>query len=301
MKKLVYTENIEFDMRDWEREPIEKVFAGERCIMAITSDGRTLQKIKDKKVEARTKDWKRIRQIAISNVIQGLAIGLVSDGTCMIAKRPLRKICGPGYRNFSFDMIHNEIKRWTNIVQVEVSDAFFALDADGYVHVSAMNEYTRRDYSDVTFWRNVKRIVTGSQNSLLGITGDGHVLCAGANFKSGPHGDITEKLRSHSGVVDVFPTGSECEQIYFAFRDGSVQDYNGHQIAVKTLNTAVPAKLFDGTFAYNVLILDEQDQLHKLEYDKPVQLFQGEGKVKSFACCEGSSYGNPVVLAVIDY
>ena len=301
MKKLVYTENIEFDMRDWDREPIEQVYAGQGCIMAITSDGRTLQKIKDKNAEARTAYWTRIRQIAVSNLVPGMAIGLVSDGTCMISKRPLRKICSPGYQNFSFDLIHNEIKRWTNIIQVEVSDAFFALDSDGRVHVSALNEYSRRDYSSVTFWRDVKRIVIGSQNSLLGITGDGHVLCAGAGLIRGPHGDTTEKLKSLSGVVDVFPTGSECEQIYFAFRDGSVQDYNGHQIAVKTLNTAVPAKLFDGTFAYNVLILDEHEQLHKLEYNKLIPLFQGEGKVKSFTCCEGSSFGNPVVLAVVDH
>ena len=39
-------------MSDWENESIRKVYAGTNCIMAITDDGRVLQKVTDEKYGA---------------------------------------------------------------------------------------------------------------------------------------------------------------------------------------------------------------------------------------------------------
>lgn len=90
MGKLLYTKNIGFDMKDWENLPIKKVFAGTDCIMAVTKDGRTFQKIANPNLASRTQYWTRIEQISVSDYCCGHAIGLVQDGTCMVAKRPLR-------------------------------------------------------------------------------------------------------------------------------------------------------------------------------------------------------------------
>lgn len=140
MGKLLYTDNIGFLMDDWKRESIKKVYAGTDCIMAITEDGRVLQKTESKEIAARTEYWTRNKQIAISHCCPGIAIGLVSDGTCMISKRPLRlkekMLCQ------SLERINEQIKSWNNIVQVAVSDTFFALDSDGRVHY---NYYSRRN------------------------------------------------------------------------------------------------------------------------------------------------------------
>ena len=47
MYQLLYTPNAPFDMSDWEKKKITKVFAGMNCVIAITETGETLQKIRD--------------------------------------------------------------------------------------------------------------------------------------------------------------------------------------------------------------------------------------------------------------
>ncbi len=298
MKKLVHTGNIGFDLCDWETESIHSVYAGADCIMAITDDGRVLQKVTDTAVSARTEYWTRVSQIAVSKYVSGLAIGLICDGTCMISKRPLRRICGPDSNLYAFDAIHNVIKTWQNIVQVEVSDSFFALDSDGYVHISPLDRYTEQDYREVASWKNVQRIITGSQNSIFGITADGRVLCAGANLKNGPHGNISARTTSLTDVVDIVTTGSECEEIYFAFRDGSVRDLNGKTIPVKTPRSASCRKVFDGFFNFYIVILSENSELIQPGISKAAPLLSGNGEVASFAV--GSVGFDPFVLAVVN-
>ncbi len=298
MKKLVYTDNIGFDMSDWTEEPIDKVYAGTDCIMATTQDGRTLQKITEYSASARTIYWTRIKQISISKWCTGLALGLISDGTCMVSKRALRRICGLKHGYYPFERVHNEIKEWKNMIQTAVSDSFFALDQDGRVHISALNAYLENDYREVVSWENICRIVPGTQHSLFGITRDGRVRCAGTDLKMGPHRDIAEKTASLSGVTDVFPTGSECERIYFAFRDGSVRDLSGTRVEVITSDDPPDGKLFDGTFNYNVLVLDRNNRLvNCMHPSEPV--FSADGKVTSFASGD-IHYGPPFALAVLE-
>ena len=299
MKKLLYSGDIGFDMRDWEWEPIESVYAGDGCIMALTADGRTLQKVLDRKYAARTEYWTRIRQIAISKWCPGLAIGLVSDGSCMIAKSALRGISGRDYNNYPFDEIHDEIKGWRNLVQVEVSDSFFGLDAEGRVHVAGLNRYASDDYRAVESWRNVKRIVTGTQNSILGITADGELLYAGANMIQHDWEKVLQALPPHARIVDVFPTGSECTQVYFALQDGSIWNLWGEQKAVTTARRSEPAKVFDGTYFYNVLTLTDRGELIQSFEGQLTPLFPGAGKIVSFASGHADSL-EPFVLAVAE-
>ena len=300
MKKLLYTDNIGFDMTDWEREPIERVFAGTNCIMAVTLDGRVLQKTDSSEYTARTQYWQRIRQLSVSKCISGLAIGLVEDGTCMISKRALRRITGPGWNNASFDSIHEQIKGWKDLVQVEVSDSFFGLDRAGKVHAAAFNSALRQDYCpELERWTGVKRIVVGNQNSIFGITEEGRLLCAGSNLLRGPHGDIRKALRDLEGVVDVFPTGSECETVLIAFRDGSVRDHRGSLLPVRTVPAPGPRQVFDGTFYYNVLFADAKGELIRWNSGKLNLPFNGKGRIISFASGD-HNYGTPFALAMIE-
>ena len=65
---------------------------------------------------------KRINQIGISKWAEGAAIGLVEDGTCLIAKRPICLICEDRWLNF--EHINGIVKSWNDLIQVAASDAF---------------------------------------------------------------------------------------------------------------------------------------------------------------------------------
>ena len=219
MGKLIHTDHTVFDLTDWESEDLQKVFAGTGCVMALTADGRVLQKIMSPEHAARTDYWKNITDIALSNWMDGLAIGLCSDGTCMISKRPARKLWSDPS---AFERINSTVKSWKNIVAVAASDAFFALDRDGYVHYAADRAVDY--YRETKSWKNIVRMVTGTQCSLFGITADGRVYAAGPNCTAGPAGNIRDKLDRMTDIVDLCVSGSECSQIYVAHRDGRVED-----------------------------------------------------------------------------
>ena len=142
MSKLLYTDNIPFDMSDWDGRQIKSVFAGKNCIMAITETGETLQKIKNPEYISRTQYWTRIKQIGISKWAESVAIGLVEDGTCLIAKRPIRKMCED--RRLNFEHINDTVKSWNDVIQVAASDAFFALCSDGTVRYVIFVSTTRQ-------------------------------------------------------------------------------------------------------------------------------------------------------------
>lgn len=295
MYKLLYTENVGFDMSDWKRVQICKVFAGTDCIMAITDTGKVLQKTTDPSVAARTKYWTRITEIALSKWASGVAIGLVSDGTCMISKRAVREHDSEE----RFDIINNQVKSWTDIVQVAVSDAFFGLDRSGNVHYAALSRYGFDDYRGVEQWKNVKKIVTGTQNSVFAITMDGKVLAEGSNCRRGPMGDISGKLSEMKDVVDIFPTGSECEEILMLLKDGKIVNLHGDVIYTLAMPLQEMNKVLDGTFYHYILANDGGNRLVNLCGGVREILNPHDGKIVSFAAGD-VAYGEPFTIAVAE-
>lgn len=315
MLKLYYTQNIIFDMTDWSKEPISQIFAGTNCIMVITSNGRVLQKIIKQEFAARTEYWQNIHQIAISKWADGLSIGLVNDGTCMIAKRPVRYLTNS--MNFSgclsFDEVNSIICSWTNIVQVAVSDTFFALDAFGKVHYAPLSRFSRDEYKAVSTWSNIRRIVTGLCDSVFGITNDGKVVCAGANLTHGPHGDLSSKLSEIKNVVDVYSTGSECEDVVFAFQNREIRSLSPHGICAKTCSDYHnEEKILDGHFGYMVYYKNQNGRITELysgeevSFTKTMRLLglyrNGNNplnlsNIASFAVGDGAK-GGPFIIAL---
>lgn len=291
MYKLVYTENLPFDVSDWEKKTIKKVFAGENCIMAITETGETLQKIKNAQFMARTEYWTRIRQIGISKWAEGVAIGLVEDGTCMISKRPVRDISKD--RRVDFDRINNTVKSWKNVVQVAASDAFFALHSDGTVSFASFCENCPTEYMAVNGWQNVRRIVTGTQNSVFGITKNGEVLVAGHNGDN-----LKEKLSECKNVIDICPTGSECEDVYVLTADGIARGLNiSHDEVLFESEKQIDEKILDGVFCYKVFGLTEKGALLDISEEKPVSVFSEDYNIVSFAVGD-CDYSKPFVIAL---
>lgn len=264
MGKLVYTSGSGYNMSDWMYKPIEKVYAGRDCVMAKTVTGEIIQKVTLPEIAARTEYWTRIKDIAISKFYSGAAIGLVSDGTCMISKRPLR------YARLDIDRINSEVKSWKNITQVAASDAFFALDNMGHVHYTGFSAYAQNDYREVTQWQNIVKLVPGTQSSIFGITSDGKVLAAGGGCLEGPHGNVNKKLNKLNDVIDLFPTGSECETIIFCHSDGSISSsdtcWDLAECKVKDpyrdlAGCKVKIKRLDGYFAYHIVGLTTDNSL----------------------------------------
>ena len=293
MYKLLYTPNIPFDMHDWENKQIKRIFAGENCIMAITEGGETLQKITDERFMAKTQYWTRIKQIDISKSLTGAAIGLVVDGTCMISKKPIRYICEDRY--LKFDIINETVKSWKNVVQVASSDAFFALHSNGSVSCISFSEHGLADYQDVTNWKNIRKIVTGTQNSVFGITDSGDVLFAGANSNN-----IKKELSLYKNVVDLYPTGSECTDMYILTDDGVVRNLSGyHRNVLFEPNKICSDKLLDGNFWYKVYGLTDKQCLVDVSEEKATPVFSENYKIVSFAVGD-HDYSPPFVIALAE-
>lgn len=53
---------------------------------------------------------------------EGAAIGLVEDGTCLIAKRLIRLICEDRWLNFEY--INGIVKSWNDLIQVALQMPF---------------------------------------------------------------------------------------------------------------------------------------------------------------------------------
>lgn len=299
MKKLIYTDNIGFDMSDWINQPIRKVFAGTDCIMAVTEDGRTMQKIISPDCAAAVRYWTRIEDISLSATAPGLAIGLVSDGTCLIAKKPARILtdCCAGHKNISFTNVNETIKSWNHIVQVAVSDTFFAVTDEGKVCYAALSQYCSDDYREVLSWKNIKRISVGLSNSIIGITKDGRMLCAGANLRKGPNGDITKLLDSYSDVTDVCMSGSECESIVIAHRDGTVENLDGLRIPVSTGDGK--ERILWSHFGYCYYIMDTERNLYMVSHCDIAPVFPDNPVIDSFAVGD-TGYSEPFVIAVAE-
>ena len=219
MFEKIRKKDCPFDLSDWPTRKILRLFAGKDCVMALTNDGQVLQKTTDPALAIRPEYWTRITDIAISQYWPALAVGLVSDGTCMVGKRALRNSCE--IREISFEAVNARVKALKNIVEIRVSDAIFALDETGRVHHIPLD---REDwYQEVDSWENIRHIAVGNQCAVFGIDGEGRVHCAGANLTEGPHGDMRPRLAALEGVRDICAMGSECEMILLAKDDGSLE------------------------------------------------------------------------------
>lgn len=225
MSMIHHDKTCPFDFQDWSQYNIEKLYAGNECVMAITAEGEVLQKVQRAEYAARTIYWKNIQSIAISQFWTALAVGLVSDGTCMVSKRALRECCCEATRRRRFEDINAWLKELRDTVKIVVSDAIFALDKYGKVHHISL--WREDAYRSVDSWENVKHIVTGNQELVFGITDEGTVLCAGANVLRGPHGNWQEKLSVFHDVIDICAMGSEGEVILLALSDGRIVDLQG--------------------------------------------------------------------------
>ena len=131
------------------------------------------------------------------------------------------------------------------------------------------------------------------------LTADGELLYAGANMNQHDREKVLQALPPHARIVDVFPTGSECTQVYFALQDGSIWNLWGEQKAVTTARRSEPAKVFDGTYFYNVLTLTDRGELIQSFEGQLTPLFPGAGKIVSFASGHADSL-EPFVLAVAE-
>lgn len=295
MGRLLCSQNVPFDLSDWPRARIRKVFAGTNCVMALTEDGYVLQKTKNSENAARTIYWKHITDIALSHWAEGLAIGLVDDGTCMISKKPVRSLCNHMGSSREFDRINETVRSWKDIVAVAASDAFFALGADGRVRYTTVSKLD--DYKETRQWENIVRIVTGSQCSVFGIDKNGRVHVAGYNCRSGAMGDLSRKFAEMDDVVDLCVSGSECGSVYVAHRDGTVEDLRtGEKLPVVCARE--PALMASHTTG--VAMRESNGSLHFRSYCYadliPEKVFE-DLAVSSFALGD-VEYGPTFVLAV---
>lgn len=285
---LLYSHDPGFSFEDWKHEPIAKLFGGRDCVMAITEDGRVLQKVCNRDCAARTEYWRNITSIAISGCIPGAAIGLVNDGTCMIAKKPLKRILG----QTGMHRVNDAIKQWTDIVAVYANDAFFGLDRNGRVHYVCFSE-SAYDYRETENWPDVVALFPGSQNALFGVTEDGRVVCAGHSCTAGPCGDLRPKLSELSDIAAVCPAGSEGEQLLLFRKDGTVTDIRGNAYP----NAALPVTA-DHCFvlcAYR----NTQDAITMVPYGMPPSALSCRGgKLGHFAI--GFRDAQAFVIAVKD-
>lgn len=289
---LICTKNTPFSFLDWQFRHLTGVYAGCECVMALTAEGEVLQKVTEESIAARTEYWTGIRDISVSPTVPGLAMGLAADGTCLLSKRALRRLCEG--RLWDFTRVNDAVKQWTHLTQVLVTDAFFALDRDGRVHCVHPDPLCG-EYRETELWEKVVRLAAGDQNSVFGITEDGRVLCAGSNCLRGPNGDVRKRLAALSGVTDLKTAGSECERILLSRRDGTVTDLvSGPVLTGACTEAPVFAGNFaltalqraDGTLSFLPYFFPQEALLRRLE-QRPVSAF-----------AVGSAAGESFVLAL---
>lgn len=228
MGRIVYSENIGFDMSDWQSENAVCVAAGSDCVLALTADGRVLTKSlrvdgEEQKPSLWQKlmrlcgpdpdeEWKRVKHLSVSGT-NGVAVGLRVNGSCVIRQvgTASEKLNKELYRK-----AQNAVLGWKNIVSVSVSDAIFGLDSFGRVYCAPLS--WSDSYRETAEWRNIVRLVPGGKGLVFGITSHGHVaLCGGELSKS-----RKRALESLRDAVDLGICGKE--EIVVVHRDGTVEN-----------------------------------------------------------------------------
>ena len=222
MKKLVYSKDALRLPPTLFTKGYKSVFAGSGCVMAVTSQGKLIQNTAEgvAPVNIRCYENVDIAEVAISGACPGMTIALDKSGRCCIDWSAADRYCtNSGYVRKAV----SAVEQWHGIVAVAVSDAYFALDADGRVHFAALNDYNAREYAPTAEWENIVRIVAGPQNLIFGVTAEGRVLCTGSNCLGGPHGDMRTILDEIQYVADIGVMGAECGEIVVVFKDGRVK------------------------------------------------------------------------------
>ena len=198
MGRIVFTENIPFDMQDWQRRAdFVEVYAGSDCIMARCADGTVLRKCRsgarvwdtasDSALrnegllgpdEGRIESWRHVRQISLSVQIPGLALGLTPEGRCVALLPPDR--LGSEDRC----SICETIESWRDLAEVSATNDLFALTRDGRVlqwtfpeRRGLWNESVDFHHYPCDVWRNITQLRGGIQ-AVFGTTREGRAFCA---------------------------------------------------------------------------------------------------------------------------
>ena len=135
---LVATHGMKLPLRDIEGPDIQKVVAGGDMLVAITAEHRIRHVASDPTLRLREQYWTRVVDAAISRFHEGMCVGLIEDGTCMLAKRALRSITARNYnpqqaQNREFERVNDTVKSWSDVIQLAVSDAIFALHKSRHI------------------------------------------------------------------------------------------------------------------------------------------------------------------------
>ena len=277
-----------------------KIAAGNDAIAVVTADHRVRQITKKPEVRLREQYWTRVTDVALSSCIEGMCVGLIEDGTCMLSKRALRWWLDALYRGMrldrEFDLVNNAVKAWTQVVQIAVSDAIFALRSDGTVCCCELTPaHERPQYRQVRFWRDVRRLVVGNQCSVAGITGDGRILLDGANLERKQ--DRVLEISGRFAVRDILLGGSECERMLFLDTEGHIRDLKGSIVFPGVYTDAL------SHWDYTLLARDESRRLHVLDGGCFQMATEAEcaawGPVSSYAIM-GQGTGKGAVVALRD-
>lgn len=292
MSKLIRTKSCPFSLLSWRFHKITKVYAGSECIMALTENGHVLQKVTRPELAEDTAAWGNIRDISVSQLFPGLAMGITHDGTCVITKPGLqhcREITG-----IRVSDVLRFVDSLRDIVKVCISDAIFALDRYGKVHYMPLSR--QDDYQAVSQWQTITHIAVGSQGSVFGITAQGTVLCAGAGCVRGPRGDLRETLSGYRDVVDICGLGSECNRVVLALTDGTLADTDG--LLPLPAHKGKTGVLQGNCFIHGVLCREDTLEFIPYHYPNPEELEAFRGKrITSFAAGFADGF-QPFIIAV---
>ena len=260
---LFATHGVKLPLRGLEGPGIQKLAAGSNMLVAITAEHRIRHVASDPDLGLREQYWTRVVDIAISRTYEGMCVGLIEDGTCMLGKRALRRVTAANYdspqrQDREFKRINDTVKSWRNVIQLAVSDAIFALHRDGTVSCCEFSRpFTEPEYKDVQSWRGVRKLVVGNQCSVAGITDDGTILVDGFNLIRNQ--DRIASGCRHIDIADIILGGSECERILFLDKEGRIRDTDGKD--------AYPGTYIDalGNWDYTLLARDVEHRLHVLD------------------------------------
>lgn len=296
---LVATHGMKLSIRDIEGPSIQKVVAGGDMLVAITSEHRIRHVASNPALHLREQYWTRVTDVAISRVCEGMCVGLIEDGTCMLAKRALRRITAGNYdsqqdRDREFVRVNDTIKSWSDVIQLAVSDAIFALHKDGTVSCCEFSRpFAEPIYKRIHRWKGVQKLAVGSQCSVVGITNAGTILIDGFNLTHKEEKIVNSC--SHLDIADVILCGSECERVLFLDKEGQIWDINGKE--------AFPGTYIDvlGDWSYTLIARDAEHKLHVLDPGCFHIANEGEceawGRVASYAILnQGFSQGAVVAV-----
>lgn len=298
---LVATHGLRLPLRDIEEPDIQKVVAGGNMIVALTAEHRIRHVASNPALRLREQYWTRVVDIAISRAYEGMCVGLIEDGTCMLAKRALRSITAGNYdtpqiQNREFERINDTVKSWTDVIQLAVSDAIFALHKDGTVSCCEFSRpFTEPIYNRVRMWRDVRKLIVGSQCSVIGITNDRTILVDGFNLTRNQ--DRIANGCKHIDIVDVILGGSECERILFLDKNGRICNPEGEAVYPGFYTDVL------GNWDYALLARDAEHKLHVLDPGCFHIANEGEceawGRVASYTILnQGFSQGAVVAVCV---